>query len=116
MCISYLDDYKDLKQLLAENPELPIMFMASEDCGNPDYGWTIASAKARIKHVLDEKLEFNDEKLYTDEDDLREDLEEYYYEEHDDMTQLQQEEAVNEKMEYYKDQWIKCIVVYVDAY
>ena len=116
MCISYLDDYKEFKQLLAENRELPIMFMASEDCVNPDYGWTIASAKARIENVLDEKLGFNDDKLYTDEDDLREDLEAYYYEEHDDMTELQQEEAVNEKMEYYKDKWIKCIIVYVDAY
>lgn len=116
MCIGYLDDYKELKQLIAENSDLPIMFMASDECGNPDYSWTIASAKAKIEHMLDEKLGFNDEKLYTDEDDLREDLESYYYEEHDDMTKLQQEEAVNEKMEYFKDKWIKCIIVYVDAY
>ena len=116
MCISYLDDYSELKQLIVENPELTIMFMASDDVGDPDYGWTIASAKAKIGHVLDEKDGLNDEKLYTDEDDLREDLENYYYEEHDDMTELQQEEAVKEKMEYYKDKWIKCIIVYVDAY
>ena len=43
---SYADDYKELKQLIVENPTLPLMFMANEECGNPDWAWAIASAKA----------------------------------------------------------------------
>lgn len=113
---SYLDDYKELRELISSNPDLPMMFICSEDCGDPDYGWTLGSAKARIKNVMIEKTPFNEEKLYTDEDDLKEDIESYIYEEHDGLSETQQEELANEMMKSYEDKWVKAIVIYVDAY
>jgi len=115
MSKGYLDNYTDLKELIITNPELPIMFMCSDECSNPDYSWSIGSAKAKIEYVLYEKC-LSDEKIYTSEDDLQEDLELHYYEEHDELTELQQEEAVREEMKWYEDKWIKSIIVYVEAY
>lgn len=112
---SYIDDYKDLKEIIRENPTLPLIFMASEDVGGSDYSYTAVQAKVEKGVFLNEKA-INDEKIYSSEDDLEDDLYDYFFEENDGWTEVQVEEAVKEKMEFYKDKWIDVIYVWVSAY
>lgn len=112
---SYINDYKDLKQLITENPELPLVFMASDECGNPDYAWTVASAKAKKGILLDAKGP-NEEKLYASEDELWEDLDDDISEKHGDWTDEEVLEATVEELKKYEDKWIDVIYVYIESY
>lgn len=114
---SYIDDYKELRQVIAENPALPLVFSTSDECGNPDYAWSLATAKAEKGILLNCKPdEANDEKIYTDEDDLREDIEEYVSDENELYLQEEIKEKVDEIMKKYDDKWIEVIWVKVEPY
>ena len=112
---SYLDEYKDLKEVILENPNLPIMFMVNHDYGNPDYHWSIAAAKAKVGIVFFSE-EWNEEKIYLDEDDLYQDVEGWVCENHESWTELQKEEASNEKMKEFESKWENAILVRVEPY
>lgn len=111
----YFDEYKELRTLIAENPELPLMFMASDECGNPDWAWSVASAKAKKGILLDTEGP-NIEKIYQAEDELEEDVQEKIGDENPNWTGLQIEEAAKEEIKKYIDKWIDVIYVYIEAY
>lgn len=113
---SFIADYKELKDLISENPTLPLIFMASEDCGGGDYSWTIAQARAS-KGIYLEAPEIDEEKIYSDEDDLREDIIENMEDgEFEGLSEDEFEALIESKMAEYSDKWIDVIYVYVDAY
>jgi len=112
---NYVDDYKELRTLIAENPELPLIFMAGDGCTNPDYAWSIASAKAK-KGIYLTSTGPDDEKMYSSEDDLREDIDDCISEEHGDWTDEEVLEATVEELKKYEGDWIDVIYVYIEAY
>ena len=42
---------EELKKLVAENPELPVMYMCGEDCYCDDYGYTINTGSYQIEEI-----------------------------------------------------------------
>ncbi|QAT43460.1 hypothetical protein [Aminipila luticellarii] len=112
---SYIDEYKDLRQLIAENPELPLIFMAADDCTNPDYAWTLANARAE-KGIYLASMGPNDEKMYSSVDDLREDIESCIFKDHGDWTKEKILEETEEELKKYEGDWIDVIYVYVETY
>ncbi|MHC1723061.1 MAG: hypothetical protein AB9836_07665 [Aminipila sp.] len=112
---SYIDDYKELRTLTIENPSLPLIFMAGDGCTNPDYAWTVASARAK-KGIYLTSIGPNEEKMYSSEDDLREDIDDRISEQHGDWTDEEILEATVEELKKYEDKWIDVIYVYIEAY
>lgn len=61
---------EELKRLISENPDLPIMYMCGEECYSDDYGYTINTGSYNIEEVTlvddmicDDKVEL-EEKVY----------------------------------------------------
>ena len=109
------DEYKELREIIALNPELPIMFTVDSKCGSPDYAWSIAMAKAKVGIVFFNK-EWNEEKVYTDEDVLMEDVEEWVFDNYNELTKDDQEELIKAKIKEFEDQWENTIIIKVTNY
>ncbi|OXS26381.1 MAG: hypothetical protein BI182_08265 [Acetobacterium sp. MES1] len=109
MISKFLDQYKELREIVAENPELPIMFMASEDCSNPDYCYVITQAKAKIETVA-----FAEEGIYTDEDELRYEIEAGIASDNPEISEEDLDKEI--QMEMNTIEWTKAIVIYIESY
>lgn len=107
----------ELKQLIVENPDLPIVVFAGDSANNGDYGFMSCSrVRAQEGEFLDCEQQINDCKCYTDRDDFEDDVadllagEEQYRNLPDDEFNAIVEQTVNE----YDDFWKPCILVSVD--
>ena len=92
------DEYKSLKQLIIDNPILPMIFFASDDCNDGDYNLEQANAMGYIGHILNCKSDElpRDDKIYMDEEDF--------------------DNKVNEWMGKLEPYWEKYIIVEVRDY
>ena len=107
----------ELKQLIAENPDLPILVFAGDDANTGDYSYMSCSyIKAYKGEFLDCAQTVNDCMCYTDRDDFEEAVadslageEQYRDLPYDEFNSLV-ERTVNE----YNDFWKPCILLHVD--
>lgn len=107
----------ELKQLIAENPDLPIVVFAGDDANIGDYSYMSCSyIKAYKGEFLDCAQTVNDCMCYTDRDDFEEDVanvlageEQYRDLPYDEFNSLV-ERTVNE----YDDFWKPCILLLAD--
>lgn len=68
----------ELKQLIAENPDLPIVVLVGQDAVSDDYGYTYCTQiHFSIEEILDCTLPFGDDYLYNDRDDFENALSDY---------------------------------------
>ncbi|WP_215508399.1 hypothetical protein [Peptoniphilus sp. EMRHCC_23] len=112
----FLNECKELKRLIAEYPDLPLMFFA-DDTGNDgtfDY-MSCSMIRAHKGKILDCQNEVDNEIVFDDkryfEEELREMLcEKYAY---SNFTDDEFEEIFEEEKSKYDDKWKDCIVVYV---
>lgn len=107
----------ELKQLIVENSDLPILVFAGDNANIGDYSYTSCSyIKAYKGEFLDCAQTVNDCMCYTDRDDFEEDVanvlagEERYRDLSDDEFNALVERTVNE----YDDFWKPCIILHVD--
>lgn len=108
----------ELRQLIIDNPGLPLLVMAGPEVYSDDYspGYTLCDyVKASLGEVLD-STDFDDEWVITDRDELEERIRESpdFVDEHSDLSDEEFDKAVEEKMELYDDDWVKAIIVKVD--
>lgn len=74
-----LNSTDELRQLLIEHPDLPMLVFAGEDCNRGDYTYMSCSrVSTSIGEYLDCQQTINDELCYTDRDEFQEDMENYY--------------------------------------
>ena len=115
-----IQDASELRRLIAENPDLPIVVLCNSEMVADDYYclWYANSVKCDVGIILDVELPFKNDKTYTDEDEFQEDLEEWLWdemcEEEYEPDEAVFEEAVKEKMKYYEPYWKKVIEVWCD--
>lgn len=109
-----IHDTTELRKLILENPDLPIVVLADGEtsCADDSMWWYQSDVKCHKGIMLDYDLEWTD-RTYDDETDFEEDLAEYLYDEHDDLTEFQLEEFVKEKLKEYEPYWRDVIVVKV---
>ena len=107
----------ELKQLIVENPDLPIVVFAGDDANIGDYAYTSCSyIKAYKGEFLDCAQTVNDCMCYTDRDEFEDDVadalagEEQYRALPVDEFNFLVERTVNE----YDDFWKPCILLHVD--
>lgn len=111
-------DTTELRKLIAENPELPIVVLAGEDSWwDQGYAWYFChDVKVHIDEILDCQLPFGDGYIYNDKEDFEEALWEYLdeTEEYGSYPEEVAEAAFQQELEKYKPYWKKVIAIYAD--
>ena len=108
----------ELKKLIREHPDYPIVVVCNSDAVADENGWWYApeiSFKTGV--ILDCEQDINDEKVYIDEDDFEEDIR-YMLEDREDLEDVSDEEfdrAVEEEMKKYEPYWKKVIKICADV-
>lgn len=106
-----------LKQLISENPDLPILVFAGDNANIGDYAYMSCNyVSAKKGEFLDCEQQIDECKCYTDRDDFEDDVytvlegEEQY----DKLTNDEFDFVVKHKVAEYDSFWEPCIILYVD--
>lgn len=111
---------EELKQLIAEHPDYPIVVMvANEVVADDFYGWWYApDIRFTMGEILDCEQDINDEKTYIDRDDFEEDVR-YCIENDDDLmesiTDEEYEKEVKRILDEYEPYWKDVIQIRADV-
>lgn len=111
----FLNECKELKRLIAEYPDLPLMFF-HEDTGDYRSGYISCSSVAAEKgEVLDCYQDINDEKVFTSRDEFEEELQEVLcgIDEYRNISDEEFHEILKKEKSKYDDKWKDCIILYV---
>ena len=106
--LNIIKDCAELRKLITENPELPIVVLAGEDSWL-DEGfswWYCSNVRATIDEILDCECPFGYGKVFNDKDEFEEYL--AYY------LNLSDEDILQRELEKYNPYWKKVIAIYVD--
>ena len=110
---SLVQSSDELKKLIAENPDLPIVVLASDDASCGDWAWTYCSSVSfNISEILDCDYYDYDDTVFTDRERLEEKISDDLYDEYCDKGDEEYDEAVNRKMEELEPYWKKVIAIY----
>lgn len=110
-----LSSAEELRQLVIDNPGLPLLVFAGEDanCGG-DYSYMSCSrVRASVGEYLDCMQTVNDCKCYIDRDDFEEDLADSLYDDFE-GTDKEWNRFLKKKLSEYDPYWKDCIILYVD--
>lgn len=107
----------ELRKLILENPDLPIIVFAGEEACGSDYAYCSCSdVHARLGEYLDYDEGHFMEKCILDREDFEDELI-YEFEDADEcqnMTDEEWHEFIKNKMTEFEQYWKKCIVLWVD--
>jgi len=101
-----------LRKLILENPDLPLLVFAGEEANNGDYTWMSCDLYVEKGEALDCKGP-KDERLYTEREELEEDVAEELYREVGDIPDEEYKKMLKERMDKYEEYWTDCIILYV---
>lgn len=109
----------ELKKLIAEHPDLPIVVIVSSDVViDDDYAWWYApDISFTMGEILDCEQDVNDEKTYIDRDDFEEDLRCIMsdQEEYENATDEEFDKAVEEELKIFEPYWKQVIQIRADV-
>ena len=114
MSTGLLQSTAELRKLIIENPNLPLLVFAGDEANIGDYSYISCSyVKAYIGKYLDCMQEVDDCKCYTDKDEFEEDLADTLY---DDFqgTDEEWDEYLSKEVAKYDPYWTECIILYVN--
>lgn len=118
--LGYFQKTAHLLELARENPELPLLVMAGEDANIGDYCMmTCSSVSCYVGRVLD--YEYG-ERIFTDEDDFRDQFEDDNWDDWlaansnvpEEDRDREYQEYISEKIKAYDKYWKDCIILEVD--
>lgn len=103
----------ELRKLILENPELPIVVLAGEEANNGFFSWMYCSS---ISFELDEILDCDyydyDDAVITDRERLEEKIEDDLWDEYHDKSEEEYDAAIKRELEKYEPYWKKVIAIY----
>lgn len=103
-----------LRQLILDNPGLPLLVFAGEDANIGEYSYmACSSVMASLGVFLDCQQEVDDTYCFTDKDDFSEWLEDQLYEGFK-GSEEEFKEFFKAKLAEYDPYWKPCIILYVD--
>lgn len=103
----------ELRKLILENPDLPMVILANEDSSNADYGWMFCSSISfHIDEILDCDYYDYDDTVFTDRGRLEEYIEDILYDEYCDKSEDEYETAIKNKLAELEPYWKKVIAIY----
>lgn len=105
----------ELKKLIFENPDLPIVVLAGDDASSGYWGWTYCSSISfHIDEILDCDYYDYDDVVFTDRDRLEEKISDDLCDEYYGRPDEEFEAAVKSKLEELEPYWKKVIAIYAD--
>ena len=105
----------ELKELIKQHPEYPIVVMADETAVCPDFGYTYCSSVYfSVGRILDCEAP-NTEMVMTDEDQLKDQIADYLCDEggYQDLSYEEFDALVDEKAKEYEPYWKDAIIISV---
>ena len=103
----------ELKKLILENPDLPIVILANEDSVCDYWGWTYCSSISfGIGEILDCDFYDYDDSVFTDRERLEERVVDDIYYENEEKSEEYCEELVKRRLAELESYWKKVIVIY----
>ena len=103
----------ELKKLILENPDLPIVVLTNEDSYNGDCYWMFCTRISfDIGEILDCEYFDYDDAIFTDRDRLEERIGDDLWDEYHDKSEEEYEEAIKREVEKYEPYWKKVIAIY----
>lgn len=103
----------ELKKLILENPDLPIVVLAGDDANSGYWGWTYCSSISfSICEILDCDFYDYDDVVFTDRDRLEEKIEDDLYDDYFEKPDEEFEAAIKSKLEELEPYWKKVIAIY----
>lgn len=104
---------EQLRKLLLEYPELPLIVFAEEDANNGDYPWiSCTDISAEVGEFLDCQQEYKDCYCFIDRDEFRDEIAETVYL-NQEITDEQLERETERIFAEYKPYWKPCIILTV---
>lgn len=114
----FIKQTDELKKLIAEHPDYPIVVIVSNEVVADDYGWWYApEISFGIGEILDCEQDIDEEKTYVDRDDFEEDVQ-YNVECDENFENATDEEfdaEVKRIMTEYEPYWRKVIQIRADV-
>lgn len=107
-------DSSELRKLIAENPDLPLVILADDEANNGDYAWMYCSCvDCNIDTLLDVNTPYNSEgMIFTDEYELEDAIvNSIPYD--DPRTEEEIDDFVRAELAKYRPYWRKVIAIYV---
>ncbi len=104
----------ELKQLIAENPNLPIVVLVGQYAASDDYGYTYCSdVQFCIDEILDCSLPFGKGYVYNDRDDFAYDLENYLADDetYENLSDEEFQTLLTKELSKYEPYWKKVIAI-----
>jgi len=104
---------EELRKMILENPGLPLVVFAGEEANSGDYSW-ICCTDVRIEkgEILDCEGP-NNEYIYTDRDELEDDVADQLYGEVGNIPDDELSRLLKERISRYEEHWTKCIILRV---
>lgn len=105
----------ELRKLILENPDLPIVVLAGNEAYSDYWAWTYCSS---ISFNIDEILDYDyydyDDTVFTDRDRLEEKISDDLWDEYHDKSEEEYDAAVKRELEKYEPYWKRVIAIYAN--
>jgi len=108
-------DSYELRKLIAENPDLPIVVLAGEEANNcGDYYWMYCSeVSASLDEILDTTTPYNEEKVFTDRVEFKEAVSDHLInDETEKLSDAEFDALVEAEVAKYDPYWRKVIAIW----
>ena len=113
MDYSLVQKTDELKKLIFENPDLPIVVLAGEYANSGYWGWTYCSSISfGIDEILDCDFYDYDDTVFNDRDRFEEAIADMLCDEYGDKSNEEFENAIKNKMAEFEPYWKKVIAIY----
>lgn len=110
-------DTTELRKLIAENPDLPIVVLVGEKAYSGEWGYEYCTnVSCHLGKVLDCEIPFGNGIVPTDKDDFEEQLAEYLYDlpEWKSLSDEEFDRRLKEEVAKYEPYWKKVIAICAD--
>jgi hypothetical protein len=102
----------ELRQLIIDNPGLPLLVFAGEDANSGDYSYmSCSSVSASVEEFLDCEQEVEEERCFTDREEFEERMRDFYSDFEGSDSEF--DKFIEDKLVAYEPYWKPCIVLYV---
>lgn len=114
--LGLIHDASELRKLIAENPDLPIVVLVGEEASSGDFYWTYCSSvSAGLGEVLDIRTPYDGEAVFTNKDEFEEAVSDALYnKETSELSDSEFDAMVKAEVAKYEPYWRKVIAVYGD--
>lgn len=103
----------ELRKLILENPDLPIVVLAGEDANSGEYCWMFCSSISfTIEEILDCDYADSRDTVFVDRDVLENAVADDLYDDYRDKPDAEYDAAIKARLSELEPFWTKVIAIY----